>query len=115
MRNDIRLYDEEGRFLYRIDCDQNNEMIAAKQAEAHFDESTGRCIGIKLTSRRTRYSRQDFPLNPPSTISASELLANVGITNNEAPNYRAVAAAQEKVAFWPRIWDHRSAPSVVTA
>jgi hypothetical protein len=112
MRTDIRLHDEDGSYLYAVTCDQNNQMIASKQAELHFNES-GRCIGIKLVSRRTRYSRQDYPLNPPSTISQSELLANVGITKSEAPNYRAVAAAQEKVAAWPFVWDDRSAPAVL--
>jgi hypothetical protein len=109
-RSNARLFEADGyTFKCWIDPIEASEKYDRGELDLAVHPVTGERIGFRL--------REVFQLSDPtharpsqSSISLSEMLLNVGLSNHadNFPSPNAVEAAQVKVSAWPFVWDEQA-------
>lgn len=105
-KDTVRLFDVDGRYQCHISPSEAEEMFSRGEVEDCYEDRNGspHYIGIK---RRGFSKTNDGP--SPTSLTKTEMEANVGITPGEGEARRGmVTAAQLKVRLWPYVGDTKA-------
>ena len=109
-RSNTRLFAPDGyTFKCWIDPQEARDKFERGELDIATHPATHEAIGYKLRESFETSNAVNIHASQ-SSISLSEMLLNVGISNRseDPPAPRVVQAAQAKIQIWPYVWDERA-------